>query len=213
MTMKWQESGGTEFAQAPVGTTIARCVKVIDIGTQKGEYQGQTTIKRQCIIGWELPNVLMGEGDHAGQPFVISKFYTASLSEKANLRKDLQLWRGKEFTSDELKGFDSANILGKTCMLSVIHNDKGKARVGGVMACPKGIEIPAQVNKSVYFSLEEFESHVFDQLSDGIKKMIIASPEYAEIIGKPRNNQGGVADMSDDIPFARWGSGGSWRAL
>ena len=202
--MKWSDSSNQEFAQAPVGTTIGRCVKLIDIGTQKGEYQGQTTIRRQCIIGWELPNVLMEEGDHAGQPFVISKFYTASLSEKANLRKDLQLWRGKEFTSDELKGFDASSILGKTCMLSIIHNDKGKARVGGVMACPRGIEIPAQVNKNVFFSLDDFDQRAFDALTDGIKKLIMASPEYIDIVSRTSGKQQtrpSIADVDDDIPF------------
>jgi len=201
--MKWEEKGGKEFAQAPVGTTIGRCIKVIDIGTQRDEYEGKINIRRQCIIGWELPNVLMEDGDHAGQPFVVSKFYTASLSEKANLRKDLQLWRGREFTSDELRGFDSKNILGKPCMLNVAHNKKGKAIVAGVMALPKGIEIPPQVNRNVYFSLDEFDQATFDALSDGIKEIIMRSPEYAEITGKghTRTKSDGVADIEDDIPF------------
>lgn len=202
--MKWQESGGKEFAQAPEGTTIARCIKVIDIGTQKDEYEGKINIRRQCIITWELPNVLMPDGDHAGEPFVISKFYTASLSEKANLRKDLQLWRGKAFTPDELKGFDSKNILGKPCMLNVTHTEKGKARVGAVMACPKGVEIPAQINKTVYLSLErdEFVQATFDALSDGIKNIIMKSPEYTELSNKGAPRQGSaMADMEDDIPF------------
>ena len=59
--MKWSDSGGGDFEQPPVGTTVARCVKIIDIGTQKGEYQGKATSKRQCIIGWELPNELMDD--------------------------------------------------------------------------------------------------------------------------------------------------------
>ena len=201
--MKWSEQGGKEFAQAPIGTTIARCVKVIDLGTQKDEYEGKTNIRRQVLIGWELPNILMEDGEHAGQPFVISKFYTASLSEKANLRKDLQLWRGRTFTSDELKGFEARNILGKPCMINIIHNAKGKARVGAVMATVKGTEIPAQVNKSVYFSLDESDQSVFDSLSDGIKEIIMRSPEYAELVGQKKTTQKSesIDDMEDDIPF------------
>lgn len=202
--MKWEEKGGKEFAQAPVGTTIGRCIKVIDIGTQRDEFEGKTNIRRQCIVGWELPNILMEEGDHAGQPFVVSKFYTASLNEKATLRAHLELWRGRAFTSDELKGFDSKNILGKPCMINVSHNKKGKAVVAGLMALPRGVEIPAQVNKNVYFSLDEFDQATFDSLSDGIKEIIMRSPEYAEISGKgtPRVKSGGVVDMEDDtIPF------------
>ena len=151
--MKWVDSGGGDFEQPPVGTHVSRCVKMIDIGTQRGEYQGKATSKRQCIIGWELPTELMSDGDYAGKPFIVSRFYTASLGEKANLRKDLANWRGRDFTDQELQGFESKNILDKTCLLSLTQNDKGKTRITGVMALPKGTQVPARVNPLVYFSL------------------------------------------------------------
>lgn len=200
--MKWSDTGGGDFEQAPVGTYVARCVKIIDIGTQKGEYQGQANFKRQVIVGWELPTEMMREGEHAGKPFTVSKFYTASLGEKANLRKDLQNWRGREFSAEELAGFHSKNILGKPCMLSLTANDKGKTRVTGVMALPKGMEVPAQVNESIYFSLDEFNQDVFNGLSKGYQKFITASPEYQGILNggnKPKGSA--MADLDDDIPF------------
>lgn len=203
-TMKWADNGGGDFEQAPIGSHVARCVKVIDIGTQKGEYQGQANIRRQCIVGWELPNELMKDGDFKGKPFVVSRFYTASLGEKANLRKDLENWRGRSFTEQELLGFESKNIIGKPCMLSIIHNDKGKARVSGVMALPKGMTVPDQVNGSLYFSLDEFDPKTFESLSDGYKKLIEASPEYQHIktgAVKPAG-AGRFDDMEDDIPFS-----------
>lgn len=202
--MKWADNGGGDFEQPPVGTHVARCVKIIDIGTQKGEYQGKATIKRQCIIGWELPNELMSEGDYAGKPFVVSKFYTASLGEKANLRKDLANWRGRDFTEAELAGFEAKNILGKPCMLSLTTNDKGKTRVTGVMALPKGMDVPEQSAPTVYFSLDEFDQKAFDSLSDGYKKFITASPEYRAITDPVRSEparKGSFEDMDDDIPF------------
>jgi hypothetical protein len=202
--MKWQDNGGGDFEQPPVGTHAARCVKIIDIGTQKGEYQGKATIKRQCIIGWELPNELMSEGEYAGKPFVVSKFYTASLGEKANLRKDLANWRGRDFTEAELSGFDAKNILGKGCMLSLTTNDKGKTRVTGVMALPKGMDLPPQTSPTVYFSLDDFDQAAFDALSDGYKKFITASPEYRAVTNPEPASQarkGSFEDMDDDIPF------------
>jgi hypothetical protein len=203
--MKWQDSGGGDFEQPPVGTHVARCIKIIDIGTQKGEYQGKATSKRQCIVGWELPTELMTEGELAGKPFTVSKFYTASLGEKANLRKDLQNWRNREFTEQELQGFDAKNILDKCCLLALTTNDKGKVRVTGVMALPKGTQPPARVNQIVYFSLDEFDQAVFDSLSDGYKKLITVSPEYQAIKnpGAQEAKRGGAAfdDMMSDIPF------------
>lgn len=202
--MKLTDSGGGNYEQPPVGTHIARCIKVIDIGTQKGEYQGKVTMKRQVIIGWELPGELMSEGEHAGKPFGVSKFYTASLNEKANLRADLANWRGRDFTPQELGGFDAKNVLGKCCMVSLTLSDKGKTRVTGVMAIPKGMEVPPQVNPTVYFSLDEFDAKTFDSLSDGFKKMIQVSPEYQQVIKRgndPVKPAGAFDDMDDDIPF------------
>ena len=204
--MKWSDTGSGDFEQPPIGTHVGRCVKMIDIGTQRGEYQGKATMKRQVIIGFELPNELMSDGDYAGKPFTVSKFYTASLSEKANLRKDLANWRGRDFTEEELRGFEAKNILGKSCMLSLTPNEKGKVRITGVMALPKGTQVPEQINPTVYLSLEtgEFNPETFEALSEGYKKLIKVSPEWAEL-QKPAapktEDRSHFGDMEDDIPF------------
>lgn len=202
--MQWKDNGGGDFEQPPIGTHVARCVKIVDIGTQKGEYKGEANIRRQCIIGWELPNELISEGDFAGKPFTVSRFYTCSLSEKANLRKDLANWRGRDFTEQELQGFESKNILGKACMLSLTPNDKGKVRVTGVMALPKGTAVPPQISDTLFFSLDEFSAAVFEKLSDGHKKLIMASPEYQAATNPARQTnapRGTFDQMDDDIPF------------
>jgi hypothetical protein len=206
--MKWSSEGGTEFEQAPVGAQVARCTKLIDIGTQTGEWQGKPKHTRKVIITWELPKCLMSEGEYAGQPFTIARFYTASLGDKANLRHDLVSWRGREFTPEELAGFDAKNILGKPCMLNIIRDDKGKSRVNGVMQLPQGFEVPPQVNPSFYFSLDEFDSKAFEQLSKGIRGMVEASPEYRAIANPEPSRSDfdepsghGFEDMPDDLPF------------
>lgn len=204
--MKLTDSGGGDFEQVPTGSHIARCIKMIDIGTQKSEYQGRATIKRQIIMAWETPLEMMSP-EHGGKPFVVSKFYTASLNEKANLRKDLANWRGRDFSEQELLGFDSKNLLDKGCMISVIHNEKNKARVAGIMSLPKGTNLPERSHDLVYFSLEpsEFDQAVFESLPEGFKKMITVSPEYQARInpgytpGEPERTA--LSDFEDDIPF------------
>jgi hypothetical protein len=206
--MMVSNSGGTTFEQPPTGAHIARCVRFIDIGTQKCEYQGEPTMKHQFVLGWELPNELMENGEFQGKPFMVSKFYTASLHEKAALRKDLAAWRTRDFTEEELQGFDVKNLLGKLCMVSIQQNDKGKSKVGGVMALPKGISAPEQINKSVYFTISDFDEDVFNSLSDGYKKLIMQSPEFkrmrnpaaaSTVDDKPA--AAGNDSMDDDIPF------------
>ena len=204
--MKWSDSGGGDFEQAPAGTHVARCVRLIDIGTQFGEYQGKPNALRKVVVTWELPNELMTEGDFRGKPFLVNKWYTASLGEKANLRKDLVNWRGREFTDEELRGFEAKKILGTTCMLSLTPNEKGKVRVTGVMKLPKGSDAPQQINPSIYFSLErdEFNQATFDSLSEFWQGEIKKSPEWADLQGKPgpvKASSSKFEDMESDIPF------------
>lgn len=191
--------GGGTFEQAPVGAHVARCIALIDIGTHHGEYEGTPNTRHQVIVKWELPGELIADGEFAGKPFTVSEFYTLSLSEKANLRKALVAWRGKEFTDDELKGFDLRNILNKPCMLQVGRNKKDKAKVQAVMSLPKGMEAPAQVNAGVYFSLSEFDQATYDGLSEGYKRLIGQSDEWAARQGTPAAAKAEAFD--DDIPF------------
>lgn len=191
--------GGGTFEQAPVGAHVARCIKLIDIGTHHGEYEGVANVRHQIIIGWELPGETIQTGDYAGQPFVVSEFYTLSLHEKGKLRPMLESWRGKPFTDDELRGFDLQNLLGKPCMVQVGRNKKERAKVQAVMSLPKGMAAPAQVNPSVYFDLSSFDQKLFDGLSDGIKGLVQKSDEWAAINGTPNDKP--ALDPNDDIPF------------
>lgn len=197
--MTWKANSGS-FQDPPVGVHLARCIGIIDLGTQKSEYQGQANIRRQCVVKWELPETLMDDG----RPFVVSKFYTTSLSEKANLRADLVNWRGRDFTPEELLGFDERNLIDKCCLLSLTKSDAGKIRITGVMGRPKGSEPPPRVNEPVYFSLEPefFSMAVYEGLADGLKKIISQSPEWAEVSrGQQARPVAKTADFEDDIPF------------
>jgi hypothetical protein len=199
--MKWRNSGG-EFVQPPTGTFLARCVRLTDLGTQTSEYEGTTRVRRQVLIGWELPEELMTTGEAAGQPFLTSKFYTQSLHENATLRKDLINWRGRDFTDEELEGFDAKNILGHPCMLT-LTDVKGKVRVTSVTSVPRSVssKMPKQINPSFIFSLDpgEYTDDAYQALSDGIRKIVDLSPEMAAI----RNGGNGklAAPNHSDIEF------------
>lgn len=199
------DTGGGDFQHAPVGTHAARCIRLIDLGTQEGEYQGKPTLRNQVLMMFELPNEMMDTDPP--KPFIVSKFYTNSLGEKANLRKDLVTWRGRDFTAEELHQFDLQAVLGAPCLLSVVPKGNGKdgVKIAGVMKLPKGQEIPPATNEPSAFWLDEFNQEAFDGLSDGIKKIIQKSPEYQEAVGTkaPRSQppKGNFDDMDDDIPF------------
>ena len=169
--------GGGDFQQVKPGTYVARSFRIVDIGTQHSEYQGKPIVRNQLILFWELPTELI-EVNGEQKPTIVSKFYTASLNEKATLRRDLQSWRGKEFTTDELRGFDLTQILGKPCFLTIVATASGKSKISAVTGLPKGTNCPPAVNAVSCFWVNEWSEEAFNGLSDGLKKLVQASDEY-----------------------------------
>lgn len=128
------------------------------------------------------------------------------MHEKATLRKDLESWRGRKFTQAEIENFPGLKtVLGKPCMLNVVHSDDGKhANIGAVLPLPAGMTAPPAVGKQVYLSLDEdFDPDLFNALSDNLKKTISASPEYQQLMTGGRNPapSTGSDPQDDDIPF------------
>jgi hypothetical protein len=204
MALKVSESGGQDFKQPTAGTHVARCIRIIDLGIQPGEWKGKPIQRHQILVTWELPNELMDDG----RPFVVSRFYTASLSEKANLRKDLEAWRNRAFTDAELESFDTAKILGQPCMLSLVaKKDSNKVKVGTVMALPKGTQVPPATNDVWAFDLDDYTQEQWNSLSPGIKAMIenriIPTPEAHDAppaFGED-DDAPAVAGLDSDVPF------------
>lgn len=196
-----------QFAPVPEGNHIAVCYRVIDLGTQRGEYMGKENHRRKLIISWEIPDEKMDDG----RPFTIGQRFTWSMSEKAALRAILESWRGKAFTEADFgpQGFDIMNIIGVGCMLNVVHahkNGKTYANIASVAKLPKGMTAPAPTNPRnfVWLTREEFLEANFDNLSEGLKSTIQASPEY-KALSEPERIQEGAEnnhrELEDAIPF------------
>lgn len=169
---------GAERIVIPAGTHVARCYGIIDLGTQYSEKFGNSSRKVQ--VQWELPNELMDDG----RPLAISRRYTLSVNEKANLRKDLESWLGRGITAQEEKeGFALGVLLGKPCLLSIIHaesNGKTYANIAGVMSVPKGTKVPEQSNPVVSYDVENGKDATFEKLPEWIRTMIEQSKEFKD---------------------------------
>ena len=129
---------GASFTPCPAGVHQAVCVDVVDMGNLETVWAGVKKIKHVIRLVWQVE-----ERMEDGKPFLIQSRYTASLHEKARLRKDLENWRGRPFTEAELKSFDLEVLLGVNCLLNVVQNPKdGKtyANVTAVMPLKKGME-------------------------------------------------------------------------
>jgi len=211
------KEGESSFTPVPPGMHLARCYRVVDLGTQKSEYLGTVKHLPKVMLQFEVH----GE-DEAGKPIVtaknepmtISKNFTLSLAEKATLRKDLQTWRGREFSPDELRGFELKNVLGAWAMISVIkttgNNDKEYTNIAAIMQVPPQVKkagLPEGHNKLGIFSIEEPDMEMFETFSDGLKQKIQGSPEWQAREGQEyaknesASKSSGFDDLDDDIPF------------
>lgn len=208
-----KSGGGGSFTPAPEGTHIARCVSIIDIGMQAGEYQGKANKRDQCIIGWELPEEMQEASEKIpARPFTASNFYTKSLNEKANLRRDLESWRGRAFTDDELGGFDLGTILDVPCQLTIIHYKKADgndgSKITGIMPLHKSMKCPPRVSDLVTFDFDTPDMELFAGFSDGMKALIEKAlnwnpPALSGVGGRtPADESSGVSEDAGayDIP-------------
>lgn len=193
----------------PAGNYIARCYQMIEIGTVKETILGKEKILPKVRIGWELPTELkVFKEENGEQPMVISKEYTLSMAEKANLRIALKSWRGKDFTEEEARKFDITKLLGVPCMLNIIHKpSKDGTRVyeeiSGITPLPKGIICPEQINPTFVLSYDDFDVQRFDKLPDFIKNKMVTSMEFVAITNPNHKDINGEhEDKTDDnVPF------------
>lgn len=192
-------SNGGSYETVPAGSYAARCYQIIDLGHQTIEWQGEAKVIPKVRITWELSELMSD-----GRPYSISKEYTASIGPKANLRKDLEAWRGRPFTEEEILGFSLDKILGMSCLLGIVHtskSDKTYANINSIMKLPKGMDSPELVNPMVKFDISNFDTKVFETFSDYLKKKILMSKELEET-GIPVTVQNDVVSSNiDEVPF------------
>lgn len=123
----------TTFDPCPEGLHLAVCVDVVDLGLQPSQWGD----KHKVQLRWQV------EAEHAqARRFEVRKLYTLSLADKATLRKDLEAWRGRKFSEEELAGFDLEKLIGVNAQVQVLHNVTGDgttfANVTTVVSVPRG---------------------------------------------------------------------------
>lgn len=195
-----KDNGGGSFAPLEAGSYRAICYGIVVTGTTFNPVFGTPSTK--IIFLWELPDERITV-DGEDKPRAISETYTLSLNEKANMRKMLASWRGRDFNAEELKGFSLKKILGAPCLVSttIMQNKQGRdfAKVASVTRLPKGMEVPKEAeNPLVMFDIRNDQCPLtaMSALPEWIQKRIMESDEYKE-----RTAGAGYAEESSDDDF------------
>lgn len=133
-------NSGKDFEPVSEGVHSAVLADIVD----KGVVQTAFGPKHKVMFLW-----LTDEADEGGQTKYVFQSFTASLHEKAGLRKAVKAIRGRDI---EGENFDVETLLGSQAQLVIQHNEgqdgKVYANVQAILK-PKGpkVEIPADFTR------------------------------------------------------------------
>jgi len=174
--MKFPTGGsGQEFEKLSAGTHVSSCISIVDVGVQPGNPKFAGLVGKDgkpdqrglpcptVFLRFEVPAervTYTKNGEEVEGPMTIWWNGRASMNEKANLRKAVSALVGKTLTDQEAEEFDIEKVLGKSCMITVVHSEDGKyANVKNFMALPKGTKGPKAENPLVLYSTENDSSY------------------------------------------------------
>ena len=175
--MKLHETAAYELPSC--GVHVARCIRCIDLGTQSSNFAGETKAQRKLQVTFEL---LGEEKQKNGEPFLVSRRFTASMNEKSSLRGFVESWLGRKLIAADFNGgFDIGDLLNRHAQLNLVETERdGKKYVNiqSVTPLPKGMPAPTGHSETAHFDLDKPDWTVFESLSPGVKDTIMQSPEY-----------------------------------
>lgn len=207
-----QETGGDfEYTPVPVGQHSARLISIVELGTHEKEYEGKKSDKSLIRLCWELycededteeplyQRVETDEetGEEKKHLFLMFKTYNNSLSGNSTLKKDLESWRGRPFTDEELKWFRLSKCLGVPAFINVAENEyKGKtySNLSSIGRFPKKMleTLPEFKTETLMYGIgisksdfeaDEKEDGIFDILGKRTAEKIKESREYIAAMG------------------------------
>ena len=191
MKLKTRVEGGSNFQKelVPADVHSARLFRIVDLGSQRKEWQGDVKYKREVEFTWELPDEMRTYNPENGeQPMYISQTFSAVLGDKSNLGKALAAW-GADLSDDD---FDLKDLFDLPCQLTVEHaiaksSKKEFAKIVNISKVPKRAldSFPAPIKERVVFSLEEgeFDADVFSSLPTFMQDKIAVTEEYQKVTG------------------------------
>lgn len=181
------EKSAANYIHVKPGTYVARCVSLIELGTQTDDFQGKgKTTRKKIILGWELPTELHEFSEEKGlQPYTVNRTYSLSMHEKSELRKNIDSWLGG-LRKEEIP-FNVAKLLDKPCLINMVKvegetdPDNPKTKVGTVTSLSRGQECPPRVNPISVLTFQRWDEELFNRQPAWIRERIEKSPEFKKV--------------------------------
>ena len=121
------KGNNSNFEACPEFTGKAVCVDVTPLRKQQSQFGERDVFKLVLEVDLLKPD---------GAPYCVwSHNFTPSLNEKANFRKFLRAWFGRDLMESEMAEFDTETLIGKPAQLVVVHEHKDGQVYANIAAC------------------------------------------------------------------------------
>ena len=175
---------GKEKEVLEAGIYRATCYGIVVVGTKKENFNGDEKNRCKIMLFFELPDEMrVFDIDKGEQPFSLKKEYTFTMFSKSSLRKDLEAWRGKDFTDAEAAVFNISTLLGVGVNLGVgIKTSRTNKRYNVINSLNPNKKHKAElINKSMLFNINSFDLEAYLALPVWLQNYIADTPEFEEI--------------------------------
>lgn len=121
MIIRQNTYSGKDFEQLEEGFHTVRLARIKDLGLVPNAFDPDKPPQQKVVLIFES----LDQEDDEGNPVTIaSRKLTASLNEKATLRKDyIKALLGRDLTPEETE-FDLDSLIGKEAVISVAHEPR-----------------------------------------------------------------------------------------
>lgn len=206
MSLYVEEKSGSSIPPLAEDSYPAVCIAVVDLGEQFSATFNKWS--KKVAIGWEvIGETVVIDGETVPRTFYNT--YTASLSTKGLLRKDLISWRGRDFTPEELKRFDLRNILGIPCFIQIVHKKSADgsnvyANLAAVTKVPKGLPAPQATLTPISYDIDRDDPKVLDSLPEWLAKKVRESRTFQmhmDGIASTKPKMEEIGEDDGELPF------------
>lgn len=172
----------SKFTPCPGGVHAAVCVDAVDLGTIVHRYADEEPVEQaKLALVYQVDEI----NPDTNKRFEPSAEFTASMNDKANLRKWLESWRGKSYTDAEAgSGVPIHKLVGQAGLVTIeqVATRKGRtyAKLKAITPLMKGMTpmVPAEYVRSKHW--EEKKAEYARELADYRAKKATEAQSFAD---------------------------------
>src|SRR4029434_3650271 len=121
------KANNNDFEPCPEFTGKGVCVDVTPLRKQQSQFGEREVFKVVFEVDLDKED---------GSRFCVWSYnFTPSLNEKANFRKFLRAWFGRDLMESEMAEFDTETLIGKPAQLVIVHEHKDGQVYANIAAC------------------------------------------------------------------------------